>query len=75
MTKIQVMLAQSLVRAADAAARKARQNRSALIRDALRDHLKRLRLREAEARDRRGYADQPPEDLQVWERVAAWPED
>lgn len=75
MATIQVVLEESLVRAADQAARKAGKNRSALIRDALRDHLKSLRLREAEARDRRGYAEHPPEDLAVWERNAAWPEE
>ena len=52
-------------------------NRSALIRQALREHLRALRTREMEARDREGYAKYPddPQDAALWERVASWPED
>jgi len=54
----------------------ARTNRSALIREALRQHLNRLQLREEERRDRRGYLAHPDTeaDLSGWERVAAWSE-
>lgn len=75
MATIQVVLDEGLVRAADQAARKRRQNRSALIRDALREHLKRLRMREAEERDRQGYREHPPAEFRVWEKVASWPEE
>jgi hypothetical protein len=75
MATIQVVLEESLVRAADRAARRTKQNRSALIRDALREHLKRLRMREAEERDRQGYREHPPVEFRVWENVAAWPEE
>jgi metal-responsive CopG/Arc/MetJ family transcriptional regulator len=76
METIQVVLDSALLRATDGAARRARVNRSALVREALREHLKRLQTRELEARDRRGYqehADASPE-VADWERVAAWPD-
>ena len=76
METIQVVLDSELLRAANGAAKRARVNRSALIREALREHLKRLRTREAEAQDRRGYGEHPdaPSDIVAWERVASWPE-
>jgi metal-responsive CopG/Arc/MetJ family transcriptional regulator len=77
METIQVVLGEQLLRAADRAARRLKQNRSALIRDALRAHLERLAVREREERDRRGYEKRPEavEDLAVWEKVAKWPEE
>ena len=76
METIQVVLNSELLRAADGAARRARVNRSALIREALREYLKRLQTGELEARDRRGYQQRPEASAEVagWERVAAWPE-
>ncbi len=76
METIQVVLDAELLRAADAAAKRARVNRSALVRRALRDHLKRLRTRELEARDRQGYHEHPEAAANPasWERVAVWPE-
>ena len=52
-------------------------NRSALIREALRRHLKELQLRSREEADRRGYQ-RSPEDadaLSAWDAVASWPEE
>ncbi len=76
METIQVVLDSQLLRAANGAAKRARVNRSALIREALREHLKRLRTREVEAHDRRGYGEHPEAagDVAAWERVASWPE-
>jgi metal-responsive CopG/Arc/MetJ family transcriptional regulator len=74
METIQVVLDSSLLRAADGAAKKARINRSALIRNALREHLAQLRTRELEARDREGYARHPEVSTSVWEQVASWPD-
>jgi metal-responsive CopG/Arc/MetJ family transcriptional regulator len=76
METIQVVLDATLLRAADGAAKRAKMNRSALIRDALREHLKRIETREREAQDRRGYERHPAasDDAADWERVAAWPE-
>jgi metal-responsive CopG/Arc/MetJ family transcriptional regulator len=77
METIQVVIDETLLKAADWAAHQYKLNRSALIRDALRQHLKRLRVREAEELDRRGYGDQPQQagNLPDWEREAAWPEE
>ncbi len=76
METIQVVLDSELLRAANAAAKQTRVNRSSLIREALREHLKRLRACEIEARDRRGYQRRPDEagDATAWEQVASWPE-
>ena len=76
METIQVVLGSALVRAADGAAKRARLNRSALIREALREYLKRLKTQELEARDRTGYEEHPEVSTGAvdWERVAAWPE-
>ena len=75
MGTIQVVLGATLVQAADRAARRTGQNRSGLIRDALREHLRRMEIRELEARDRRGYEQEsvPYGDSSVWEPEAAWP--
>ena len=75
METVQVVLDSALLRAIDGAARRARVNRSALIRAALREHLKRLETKELEARDRNGYLQHPDDSTEIadWERVAAWP--
>jgi metal-responsive CopG/Arc/MetJ family transcriptional regulator len=75
MVTIQVVLDAKLLKAADLAAKRHKVNRSALIRHALREHLQRLRERELEERDRRGYLAQPQreDEYRVWEDVAAWP--
>ncbi len=76
MENIQVVLDSELLRATNGAAKRARVNRSALVREALREYLKRLRRREVEARDRRGYGEHPEAagEVAAWERVASWPE-
>lgn len=76
METIQVVLGSTLLRATDGAARRARLNRSALVREALREYLKLLQMRELEARDRTGYEEHPGVSTEAvdWERVAAWPE-
>ena len=53
---VQIVLDKKLLHAADQAAKRTRRNRSALVRDALREHLRRLELRASEERDRQGYA-------------------
>lgn len=72
---IQVVLDKRLLKAADHAARRTRQNRSALIREALREHLQRLEVRILEERDRQGYERKPQtrDELRGWEDIAAWP--
>jgi metal-responsive CopG/Arc/MetJ family transcriptional regulator len=75
METIQVVLDRKLLRAADSAARRARQNRSALIRDALRAHLRKLQIRALEDQERAAYSRQPAsvEESLMWEGEAAWP--
>jgi metal-responsive CopG/Arc/MetJ family transcriptional regulator len=68
---------EGLLRSADLAARRLKINRSALIRDALRGHLQRLRLGELERREREAYERTPddPAEFAAWDRVTAWPEE
>jgi len=75
METIQVVLDKKLLQAADQAARQTRRNRSALVRDALREHLRTLGVRLKEERDRQGYARRPQktEESRLWEAEAAWP--
>lgn len=75
METIQIVLDKRLLQAADHAARRTKKNRSALIRDALREHLQRLELRAREERDREGYLRkaQATEESSMWEQEATWP--
>ena len=77
MTTIQVVLEEALLQAADRAVRRLKVNRSALIRDALREHLRRLSIHVRERRDREGYARHriAKDEFGVWDRVTAWPDD
>ena len=76
METIQVVLDTKLLKAADDAAKRQKVNRSALIRRALEEHLKHLRVLELEQRDRRGYQARPQriEEYRPWEEIAAWPD-
>lgn len=77
MQTIQVVLEEQLLQAADEAARRTNQNRSALVRQALREHLRRLEIRAMEEREREGYLKFPDtlDDTAAWEGVEAWPEE
>jgi len=77
METIQVVLDEPLLKAADRAAKRLKVNRSALVRSALREHLKQLAIAEREVRDREGWQRHPrnADDLAVWEGVATWPEE
>jgi metal-responsive CopG/Arc/MetJ family transcriptional regulator len=72
---IQVVLDKRLLQATDRAARQTKRNRSALVRDALREHLGRLEVQASEERDRAGYSKQPGPSAEslAWEAEAAWP--
>ena len=74
---VQIVLDKKLLHAADQAAKRTRRNRSALVRDALREHLRRLEVRASEERDRQGYSRQPQTDVEArgWEAEAAWPQE
>jgi metal-responsive CopG/Arc/MetJ family transcriptional regulator len=77
METIQVVLDKKLLQATDRAARQTKRNRSALVRDALREHLRQLKIRSLEELDRKGYEAHPPSpsESSAWEAVAAWPEE
>ncbi|HXM64619.1 MAG TPA: ribbon-helix-helix protein, CopG family [Terriglobales bacterium] len=74
---VQIVLDKKLLHAADQAAKRAKRNRSALVREALREHLSRLELRASEERDREGYSRQSQTDTEArsWESEATWPEE
>ena len=74
METVQIVLDRKLLTATDRAARRLKVNRSALVREALREHLRRMEIRTLEERDREGYLRQPQSDEEhLWETVAAWP--
>ena len=74
---VQIVLDEKLLRAADQAAKRTQRNRSALVRDALREYLRRLELRTSEERDRQGYSrhSQADTEAQSWESEATWPQE
>jgi metal-responsive CopG/Arc/MetJ family transcriptional regulator len=75
METVQIVLERKLLEATDRAARRTRRNRSAFVRDALREHLRRLEMRALEERDREGYSKQAAShgESRRWEAEAAWP--
>jgi metal-responsive CopG/Arc/MetJ family transcriptional regulator len=75
METIQIVLEKALLQATDQAARKMKRNRSALVRDALREHLRKLEVRAQEERDRAGYSKRPQtrHELLAWEAEGSWP--
>jgi metal-responsive CopG/Arc/MetJ family transcriptional regulator len=77
METIQIVLDTKLLKAADIAAKRQKVNRSALIRQALQEHLRRMHAADLEERDRRGFQAQPQrtQEYRPWEEIAAWPED
>ena len=77
METIQIVLDKKLLLETDRAARRAKRNRSALVREALREHLRKLDVRDKERRDRQGYSAQPEarNGSDNWEAEAVWPEE
>jgi metal-responsive CopG/Arc/MetJ family transcriptional regulator len=77
METIHVVIGKELLECVDRVARRAKTNRSALIREALREHLLKLEMRATEELDREGYAKHPQarDEWAPWEAVAAWPEE
>jgi metal-responsive CopG/Arc/MetJ family transcriptional regulator len=75
METVQIVLEKKLLDATDRAARRTKRNRSAFVRDALREHLLALEVRALEARDREGYSREPQQVTEStrWEAEAAWP--
>ena len=77
METIQVVLEKELLQATDRAAQRTKRNRSALVREALREHLRRLEVCAREERDRAGHSKRPQvqDQSRLWEADAAWPEE
>ena len=77
MKTIQIVLEKELLKAANRAARLTKRNRSALVREALGEHLRRLKVRAQEGRDREGYRRRPQarDESRAWEAEAAWPDE
>jgi metal-responsive CopG/Arc/MetJ family transcriptional regulator len=75
METVQIVLDKELLQAADRVARRTKRNRSALVREALREHLRRLEVLSSETRDRDGYSKNPQarQEAHLWEAEAAWP--
>ena len=72
---VQIVIDKRLLQATDRAAKQTNRNRSALVRDALKEHLWRLEVQRREERDRAGYSQRPQvagEGLD-WEGEAVWP--
>ena len=74
MKTIQMTLDEELVKKVDRAVRRLRTTRSAFAREALRQALKDLQIRELEERHRAGYERQPvvAEEFASWEREQEW---
>jgi metal-responsive CopG/Arc/MetJ family transcriptional regulator len=74
METVWIVLDKGLLQATDRAARRMKRNRSALVREALREHLKRIEVPTNEERDREGYSRQPQacDESRLWEAQAAW---
>jgi metal-responsive CopG/Arc/MetJ family transcriptional regulator len=77
MGTVQIVFGKELLKAADRVARRRHVNRSALVREALREHLRKLAAREREEHDRAGYEGRPlePGEFDVWDKVASWPDE
>lgn len=70
-----MMIDAKLLRAYDRAAKKAKINRSELVRLALREYLQRARILQSELRDQRGYEKLPQSkatEQSAWETEAVW---
>ena len=75
MKVVQIVLDERLLKAVDSHAKKARVNRSELVRRAVADYLRAQRIRELEEQHRAGYRKHPPDEFAAWDRVTAWPDD
>jgi len=74
MRTVQMTLDEKLVAAVDKAAKRLKTSRSGFTRDALRDALGKVRVKELERQHREGYARKPvrPGEFDAWEDVQAW---
>jgi metal-responsive CopG/Arc/MetJ family transcriptional regulator len=75
MKTIQIVIEERLLRAADREVKRTKTSRSKLFREAVAEHLRRIRIREAEEREARAYGAKPADEFDVWDRVDQWPEE
>jgi metal-responsive CopG/Arc/MetJ family transcriptional regulator len=75
MKAVQIVIDEALLQATDNALQRTKQNRSEFVRDALREHLRRLDVLAKEAIDRKGYASIPQDGAEsgLWEQESVWP--
>jgi metal-responsive CopG/Arc/MetJ family transcriptional regulator len=75
METVQIVIEKKLLHATDQAARRMKRNRSAFVREALLEHLRRLDLKAKEEQDRAGYSRKPAvsDEAGIWEAEAVWP--
>jgi metal-responsive CopG/Arc/MetJ family transcriptional regulator len=74
MRTVKITLDESLVKAADSAAKRLGTTRSAFTREALRSALKEVRVKELESRHREGYKRKPVKhgEFGDWESEQVW---
>jgi len=77
MKPIQVVLDDATLKAADREAKRAKINRSELVRRALTLYVGRQRERDLEAQQLKGYAARPVKagEFDAWDRELTWPAD
>lgn len=77
MQTVQIVLNEDLLHSADRAAKRFGMNRSALVREALTAHLKKLDMQEKIRQEREAYEKYPDTEpeLMGWEKVASWPDE
>ncbi len=75
METVHIVIDKKLLQATERAARRTKKNRSALVRDALREHLRRLETLALDESDRQGYSAEGAarNESRRWEAQAAWP--
>ena len=74
MKTVQMSLDEDLIATVDKVAKKLRTSRSAVMREALRSALERIRVQELERKHREGYIRKPvkKEEFSIWEREQVW---
>lgn len=77
MRAIQLLIDDDTLREVDRVARRAKTDRSKLIRAAVEKMLREMRIRDLEERDIRAYRKHPqtPEEYEPWLEIQAWPEE
>ncbi len=77
MEAVQLVIDKKRLQSTNKAAKKLKVNRSELIREALREYLKRMHIRELEERERKAYERIPDSlsEIELWAKEAVWPEE